>query len=369
MDCPVCRTALAEHEVEGVSVLFCLTCGGLLCTRACFREYVAVLRESSLESLPTVELFERRAVPLTLIRPEKKACPSCGAAMAPFNYAYDSNIFLDRCPRCDLIWADRGEIVKVAQYVKGNPTLERLGHALADRETELAKYRDMADEAHAVGGQGRVPVTGFWIGLLPLSDEEETTTFPLVTLLLILVNFAVFMLFGPSPELFEDFGFVPDYFLGGRELHRLITSQFLHVSIFHLLGNMLFLWIFGDNVEDRFGKIAFLLIYLVLGAAGDVAHAFTTAATSVPAIGASGAISGVMGCYFLLFSQSRVRTVIGYYIVRIPAAVFLLMWLGLQVMFSLMGGPVAYAAHIGGFIAGMIVALAYKSRKRQSTTE
>ena len=278
---------------------------------------------------------------------------------------YDSNIILDRCSACGLVWVDRGEMVKVAQYVKGNPTLERLGHALAEREVERAKYRDRAEEVRTVG-RGRIRVSGFWVGLLPLSDDEETTTIPLVTVLIMVVNIAIFLLFGGSREVLEGLGFIPESFLAGREPYRIVTSQFLHVGFLHLAGNMLFLWIFGDNVEDRLGKIAFPVAYLVLGSVAALTHALFTAFPDVPAVGASGAVSGVMGCYFVLFPQARVKTVIGYYAVPIPAFVFLSLWFGVQLVFSLIGGSVAYGAHIGGFVMGVAVGLGYKGWKKRS---
>ncbi|NQT81409.1 rhomboid family intramembrane serine protease [bacterium] len=364
MDCPVCRVPLTKREVEGVLVHFCPGCGGLLCAKETFRQYISALRDSSLQELSTAELFDRKAVPQTRIQPEGKMCPECGEAMAPFNYAYDSNIILDRCSECGLIWADRGEIVKVAQYVKGNPTIDSFGEALAEREVERAKYHRMAEEASEIGG-ARIRVAGFWVGLLPISDEEETVTIPLVTVLMIIVNIAIFMLFGGSREIIEDFGFIPDYFLEGREIYRLVTAQFLHVGLFHLVANMLFLWIFGDNVEDRLGKISFPVAYLFLGSVAALAHALTTTHPDLPAVGASGAISGVMGCYLVLFPQSRVKAVIGYYIVPVPAFVFLSLWFGVQLIFSLVEAPIAYAAHIGGFVAGLVVALGYRALKKR----
>ena len=196
--------------------------------------------------------------------------------------------------------------------------------------------------------------------MLPISDEEESRTIPVVTLLIILANIALFLILPQSDETFESLGFIPQLFLAGRELYRVITSQFVHIGLFHLVGNMLFLWIFGDNVEDRFGKIAFLFAYLFFGSMAAVSDAFLTTHTHVPCIGASGAISGVMGSYFILFPQSRIRTIIGHWIVRVPAFVFLGGWFGLQLLLSAFEESVAYYAHIGGFVSGAVVALAFR---------
>jgi hypothetical protein len=364
MYCPVCKALLTEREVEGVGIHFCAKCRGLLCSRESFRQYVSVLRESELEQLSTAELFDRKALPEVLIPAEGKMCPGCGQAMEQFNYAYDSNIILDRCAKCGLIWADRGEIVKVAQYVRGNPAIDRFGQALADRETERAKYQRMAERGREIRAGGLMPMP-FWIGLLPLSDEEETRTIPVATVLLILVNTVVFFLLPPSMDTFESLGFIPDLFFAGRELHRIVTHQFLHGGLLHLFGNMLFLWIFGDNVEDRFGKVGFPLVYLFLGGVAAVSHAIMTTHTFLPCVGASGAISGVMGSYFVLFPVAMVRAVIGNWMVPVPAFLFLAVWFLLQLAFSSLESSIAYFAHIGGFIMGLVVALGYKALRHR----
>jgi membrane associated rhomboid family serine protease/Zn-finger nucleic acid-binding protein len=353
MQCPVCKVTLTEREVAGAALQFCSNCGGLLCPRDTFRQYLAALQQSPLDELTTSELLGRKAVPPFLLPPEAKSCPGCGEAMASFNYAYDSNIILDRCSNCNLIWADRDEIIKVAQYVKSNPTVEKLGKALAGLEEESATFREMAEELPDM------MASALRFGLLPISDEAKTSRFPLMTVLLILSNLVIFFL-SQSAEALEQFAFIPTLFFRGRDLHRLVTSQFLHAGFLHLAGNMLFLWIFGDNVEDRFGRVPFLVAYMFFGAAADIAHAVTTAHPDVPCVGASGAISGVMGCYFILFPQARIRTAIGRWVVPVHACFYLAWWFLMQLLFSAFDSTVAYFAHIGGFLVGAIVALVYR---------
>ncbi len=367
MECPVCRTPLAEREVEGVRLRFCPGCGGILSDKEVFRTAISSLHESGgLEGLSTAELFERRAIPQRKIRPEAKLCPLCGETMSPFNYAYDSNIILDRCAKCEAIWADKGEIIKVAQYVKGNPALERLGLALAEREEERAKLQDRLDQLRDAG-RGRAAFGGFWFGLVPISDEEETASIPLVTVLIILLNVAIFLILPQTDETFWRFGFIPELFFAGRELSRIITSEFVHIGFLHLAGNMLFLWIFGDNVEDRMGKIRFPAAYLLFGIGASITHAFLTSDPGVPCVGSSGAISGVMGAYFILFPQATVRTMIGHWQAPVPAFVYLGAWFLMQLLFSSFDGAVAYFAHIGGFATGVIAALVYKGVKKPGT--
>jgi len=363
MNCPVCKSALVEREVGGISLHFCPKCGGTSCTREAFRECISVLQESSLKELSTAELLDRKPVSQWQVRPEGKACPECGGVMAPFNYAYDSNIILDRCSRCELVWADGGEVTKVAQYIKANPTVEKLGRTLAQWEEERAKDREMMEEAPEIG------VEGLRYGMTAISDEEPTHKFPLLTVLLILANIAIFFILPQSEETFEELGFIPKVFFAGREPYRLITHQFVHGGFLHLAGNMLYLWVFGDNVEDRFGKIAFFVGYLFFGGVAALTHAGTTGHPETPCVGASGAISGVMGCYFVLFPQARVRTIIGHRIVRVPAYLYLGWWLVMQLLFSAGETSIAYSAHIGGFVIGVSVSLAYRALKKPEASQ
>jgi len=144
----------------------------------------------------------------------------------------------------------------------------------------------------------------------------------------------------------------------------LLSSMFMHGGIGHLLGNMLYLWIFGDNVEHRFGWRVFLLFYLLSGLAASAAQIFLDPQSVVPSLGASGAISGVLGAYMVLFPRNRVYAVFFFWIVTIPALVAIGLWIILQlfsgwgtiVAGSQAGGGVAYGAHIGGFVAGIVMA-------------
>ena len=364
MDCPVCRTPLSERHVQDVRVHLCTGCGGILYTRDTFRQHVARLRESPLEQLSTPELLHRKVIPQRLIPSEGKMCPWCNGAMSAFNYGYDSNIILDRCSKCELIWADRDEIVKVAQYVKGNPTIDGFGQALAEREMERVKYWKMPEQAQQLGAGGRTTVP-FWVGILPLSDDQKARTIPVVTILLILVSIATFVALPQSTQTFYALGFIPDLFFKGKELYRIVTGEFLHAGFLHLAGNMLFLWIFGDNVEDRFGKVGFPLAYLLFGGAASITHAFLTFDRDIPCVGASGAISGVMGAYLVFFPHATVRTIVGRWIVPIPAFLFLGIWFLLQLSFSTTESSIAYFAHIGGFVIGATVAFAYKGVRKE----
>jgi membrane associated rhomboid family serine protease len=172
--------------------------------------------------------------------------------------------------------------------------------------------------------------------------------------------------------LYNNFTMVPAEIIQGRNLYTLITSIFLHGGIFHIGGNMLFLYVFGDNVEDAFGHLPYLLFYLICGLVADFVHILslsTSAGLLIPTLGASGAISGVMGAYILLYPRARIETLIITFvvtIVSIPAVFFLGFWFLLQILYSWLdlSGNVAYWAHIGGFIAGLILGLTVRRKRR-----
>jgi len=193
-----------------------------------------------------------------------------------------------------------------------------------------------------------------------------------VTVLLIAANAAVFILQAAVPQGLElaavRFGAVPYNITHFRALSgtagfppllTLLTSMFLHGSLFHLLGNMLYLWIFGNNIEDRLGPIRFVFFYLASGIAAALTHILAQPGSRIPMIGASGAIAGVLGAYALLFPRARVKTFVFliFYIdvIPVPAAIVLGLWLLIQIFNIGMGGGVAWFAHIGGFFAGMVL--------------
>jgi membrane associated rhomboid family serine protease len=160
-------------------------------------------------------------------------------------------------------------------------------------------------------------------------------------------------------QIFFSYGTIPDLVLQG-DLFPIITSMFLHGGIMHIIGNMVFLYIFGDNIEDRFGHFKYLILYILWGIAAGIIHSFyavSVGSGNIPAVGASGAISGVIGAYLILFPKAKILTIItAFFIttVRIPAIAYIPFWFILQVIFSIINpeGGVAYLAHIGGFVVG-----------------
>lgn len=207
--------------------------------------------------------------------------------------------------------------------------------------------------------------------MIPFRDHNPSDQRPYVTYALILINVTVFIGFWPLGDwhaiaaLFRDWGTVPALILRGEGLHGLITAQFLHAGWLHLASNMLFLWIFGDNLEEALGHLRFLAFYLLGGVMAALVHILVAPGSLVPMVGASGAIAGVMGGYLLLFPRARVDIllifIVFYRVVTVPAWLMLGVWFALQLFGGMIStsveGGVAYWAHVGGFVAGVLMVL------------
>ena len=203
--------------------------------------------------------------------------------------------------------------------------------------------------------------------MFPIGDDNSgRRTFPIVTFTLIALNILFFFVELNGGDAFvKQWAFVPRRFLANpaADFPTLFTSMFMHGGWLHLGGNMLYLWIFGDNVEDRFGHGKFLIFYLLCGLAATFAQLAFSTGSGVANLGASGAIAGVLGSYILLFPQGRVRVLQGQQVIQMPALVVIGLWIVIQ-LFSGVGsiaaaagdtGGVAYMAHIGGFVAGFVL--------------
>ena len=222
--------------------------------------------------------------------------------------------------------------------------------------------------------------------MFPLGDDRvEGAAAPVVTYGLILLNVLVFVfeLNQPSRGALQSFiqayGVVPHEYIAARDLPptiplpfwaTLFTSMFIHGGWMHLGGNMLYLWIFGDNLEDALGHARFLLFYLACGVAAGLAHILFSGASNVPTVGASGAISGVLGGYIVLFPKNRVRILTRAGITAVPAVVVLGFWILIQLISGVGSiattsdtGGVAYMAHVGGFVAGLVLVKLMATRR------
>lgn len=206
--------------------------------------------------------------------------------------------------------------------------------------------------------------------MLPLGDDNSTRrTFPVITYLLIAANFFVFFIeLAAGDSFINTWSFVPavyqaDHLFGWITI---FTSMFMHAGWLHILGNMLYLWIFGDNVEDQLGHFKFLIFYLLCGIAATFAFMAIDPTSQIGSLGASGAIAGVLAAYLVLFPHQRVRVLVFSYIIPMPAIVVIGTWFILQIFSQISGSTdgVAYMAHIGGFITGLLLVLILRNRRQ-----
>ncbi|MGD9365112.1 MAG: rhomboid family intramembrane serine protease [Desulfobacteraceae bacterium] len=224
--------------------------------------------------------------------------------------------------------------------------------------------------------------------MIPLKDDNPSRNIPFINLMLIAVNIAVFIYqFFFMPEgpayLINTLGVIPRDLLSLTVVHgstsipaplTVFSAMFIHGGWLHLLGNMLYLWIFGDNVEDRLGHRRYLIFYLSAGVAAALVHAILFKNSTVPCVGASGAISGVLAAYLIFYPKARVTTLFFIFIfiriVRLPAVVLLGLWIALQIASGITdlsgtAGGVAWFAHVGGFASGLLLALILKPKRRK----
>ena len=224
--------------------------------------------------------------------------------------------------------------------------------------------------------------------MIPFKDENPSKTIPIINVLLILANISVFIyqnffVWGGAVPLFSRLGCVPYEFTHFVDIDppamipvplTLLTAMFMHGGWIHLLSNMLFLWIFGDNIEDKLGHFRYLSFYILWGVAGSFFHIFTNLNSRIPTIGASGAIAGVMGAYMFLFPKARIRTLLVFVIfvqvINIPAVIMIGYWILIQVLSGLAEfgsqskSGIAWFAHIGGFVTGFISIIIMRKGRR-----
>ncbi len=211
--------------------------------------------------------------------------------------------------------------------------------------------------------------------MFPIGDQNRPGHIrPIVNYVLIAINVAVFLfqISLGSQEAIQSFintyGVIPQEILARQDIYTLFTSMFMHGGWAHIFGNMLFLWVFGDNVEDALGHIGYIVFYLLTGILASAAHILLNTTSMIPSVGASGAISGVLGLYIIFYGSNPIRVLIGYFIATVPAWMMIGLWAAQQFIATFGAvasteqttGGVAYAAHAGGFLAGLLIGVALR---------
>jgi len=344
--CPRCITPLSSVEYDGVPLDHCQRCGGT------FLDAGEGARLFGAAVSP--EVWERSSVTHRLGYSERR-CPADGSRLAGYAVEFEEQkVEVDVCEQCAGMWLDAEEGMKLRDIV-----MEAGQEAGAD----------------LVAAADRPGIRSYLFQLfsgLPVEVWNPRRGFPAATVALVGSLFAIFVaeflaaLNGGEQvvrELIGTFGLVPAEVLGGNRVWTLVTSTFLHAGWMHLLGNIYFLYVFGDNVEDLLGRGRFLLLYFAAAVAGSILQAVFQTDAAMPVIGASGAVAGLMGAYLTLFPRVRVYLVLFFIRWRIGVVWYLGFWVGYNTLMAFAGGQgVAWMAHVGGFAAGALIALRYRVR-------
>ncbi len=345
--CPKCLSDLSPLTVEGVQLDLCPACRGVWLDPG----ELALLRGAEAD-LPSdqapVTSGERRLATTTYI------CPRCDGAFETLEYARGTALYIDRCKSCRGIWLDAGELKRIRAV-----TAQRRRLTLESPPPADAQLRDLAGTGRILEGGGSSPGVYLFqlLTALPVEVDAPRQRFPWVTLGLILSCVAVFLyqLLGVTDQeaFIQAWAFVPERVAGGKGQVGLWSHMFLHGGLWHLLGNMYFLWLFGDNVEDRLNRFLFLAFYVACGLGAAGLHGALTGDGWVPTLGASGAVSGVMGAYLLLYPRRKMYQVLWFFQFKVSAGFYLFFWLFLQLVYGSFGvAGVAWWAHVGGFGLG-----------------
>lgn len=373
MNCPSCAFPLSPIWITTVSVDACFRCKGFWLRKKETGILLDALAGQASSSVPAENAADRRKETAVSdpAQGKPRPCPQCRRPMRQFNYAYDSNVFLDQCVSCERIWMDGGEIQQIVGSLRENLVTQR---EFLEKETEQEELKALAQAAKILSGRVAYP---YWITraiprvIIPLSDEfSPDQRFPVVTaalLIIFAVVFAGLRFFDPEGYI-RFFGVMPAGGLHARYPGALFFGAFVHANWVHLLGNCCLLWIFGDNVENRLGAAGYLALF-VLGAAASVGIQILFY-PSYPGflLGSSGGVASVLGAYAVFFPKNRVNTYLTDSLVDIPARVWLWVWFFFQiVLFALwrlldMESVFGYFAHAGGFLFGVFVAMIF-SRK------
>ena len=364
MNCPACKSALTENYYHGILVDKCNSCQGIWFDHGEIKPYLTHIIKDRPE-LPEDRLdSQREVVPQNKIYQELKYCPRCQVSMKAINYAYDSNVILDRCPSCKGLWADGGEVLRLATHAKGNPMMGKLAGAIVEAIKDSQDIRDLGTAAREMGGAAVLLPQ-----LVLRSDREEGGSLPPVTILFILANVIILLLVSTmnNPEtLLKYCTVVPAHIKTGSGLLGLLGANFLHANWGHLLGNMVFLWAFGQGLEKSLGQLWLIILYLGTGVLTMGLHALRDISSTTPVMGANGAIVGLIGAYLLLHRRGVLTIPLIKQAILVLAHIYLTIWLGMQVAFNFAflaqaskGGMVWYA-HLAGLGIGLVAGAIFR---------
>ncbi|MBE0448693.1 MAG: rhomboid family intramembrane serine protease [Actinobacteria bacterium] len=404
MTCPNCGRVLIKEKFANQDVDICPSCGGMWCPTSNIGWYIRLYSQSdrsikpnnAAQSAESLGAQDHRSIPgyptqnAILQGVEKRtdategaehACPSCGNSMAKFDYEPDLKIFLDHCPVCGGTWIGAVGLKALTDYLKPP----------APRPDNTADQELMQDNVCSLGNTDRAGWKSIRSGETEFFDnmkvslirrilgipyvERHLSIIPWVTVGIIVLNVVLyFFLVDSVPDrgaVIKRLGFVPAD-ISSNPAGALLTffsSMFMHGSVGHLVWNMIFFWLFGSRIEEDYGPKMFIVFYLISGIVAGLVHTAFNLGSMIPVVGASGAISGVFGAFFVLHPRLRVIAFFMLISIRLSAAVYLGLWFVAQILNSIVtasagGAGIAWFAHIGGFIAGALMAYPLRSSSK-----
>lgn len=341
--CPACDRRMERYEVRGVEIDICPGCRGVWFEAGELPRMAGLAFEDapSARELASAQRSERR-------------CPSCALWLYERELGPDSGVMVDQCVQCSGLFLDHGEFTRLLRHFGGHD-----GGGLRGRPVQPEPVPKVLD------GDSLALVFLQYMTGVPLELDTPQVVFPPAVLALIAVNVVVLIVglaHGLQSSVLQ-LGMVPAQIRAGWRLWTLLTSMFMHGGPFHLIGNMLFLYILGDNLELRFGWWRFVVFYLLCGLVANLAYAFCATQPQIPSVGASGAVSGVLGAYLVLWPRRRLLVRLFYFLwlhsrIEVPVWVYLGFWILVQLALAQLDVPgVAWMAHVGGFTCGLVVGL------------
>lgn len=326
MDCPRCASVMDEVDNGRALVDVCRRCGGVW--------FDPGELGASFGDAARVDSWTARHIAWGK-GPGPLACPRDGSALNEYGVRLgDKAVDIDICTVCAGLFFDRGEAGRLAEMV--------------------AEEDDARQQAHLDAGGAKTFLFQMFTGFpLEVYHPVQRKPWALWTLMFALVG--IFALQIAMPNVTAWLALVPKAFFDGAQPWAVLSYALLHGGLFHIVANSYFLYIFGDNIEDRLGPVGFVVVFVVTALCGGAAHALAVPDSLVPMVGASGATSGLMGCYLVLFPRIKVWWVLLLVRLQVGVWVYLLVWVGLQLAGALSGkGNIAWWAHLGGFAAGLL---------------
>lgn len=372
MQCPRCasstRAAIEPTPAGAIELDYCPSCRGVWFDRGELEALLLQVR-SDIQPIglpsPSDETANRRC-PRHGVQMVERKLSTARLRSSLYGQGRDvpDGVTIDQCPACLGIWLDGGELGQITAAMRGDnihPLLRRSPPPAA--EPEAAADRPTS---------GLVWAFMFLTGL-PVEEHQPRKNFPVAVLSLVILCVMMFLvqMGSSSPDdLVRTLGLVPQRALSGQaSLLPWLSYMFLHGGFLHIFGNLYFLWVFGDNVEDRLGRMRFLLLYFASGFAAALLQCVLQSSSTMPIVGASGAISGVMAAYAILFPDARLVSLIWVIKVQWKTTTYLGVWLAMQFLGALThGSGVAWWAHIGGFVAGGLIAWNWRRSHQEEVT-